>query len=175
MLKTGALSDKTHRRHLLPGSRNYRHLPRLCSKQPRFRYLWSEGGCPPSRTPPDPCEAPLPADSQPYPGFSPLCGAAVGEAFSANRCLLENLKLWVGGQILTVLWIMSASIIMQSFTYILDINIVLKYSRVLNAIYMLPFSPLLLLWQYAPTSQSHWRLADHFNTHFHWGGLCYFI
>lgn len=60
----------------------------------------------------------------------PLIGAAVGEAFSANRCLLQNLKLGVGGQILAVLRIMSASIITQSFTCILDINIVLKYPRI---------------------------------------------
>lgn len=122
-----------------------------------------QGGCWPSWSPaPDIYEGPIPDSSPPCPGLPPLYEAAVGEAFSANRCLLENLKLWVGGQILTVLWIMSALIIMQSFTYILDINIVLKYSRVLNAIYMLRFFPLLLFYLLQLTECLHITLINIF-------------
>ena len=138
----------------------------------------SEEGCPatPSRCPgPETHEGRPPVSSPPSPRLLPLYGAAVGKAFSENRCLLENLKLRVGGQILAVLWNMSASIIMQSFTYILDINVVLKYSQVLDAIYMLWSFPLLLLWQYALASQSHWMPTHHFNKYLYQGEVCYFI
>ena len=147
----------------------------LSHLEPEQYYI---AGCPamPSWSPgPKTHEGHPPVSSPPSPRLLLLYGAAVGKALSENRCLLENLKLQVGGQILAVLWNMSTSIIMQSFTYILDINVVLKYSQVLDAIYMLWSFPLLLLWQYSLASQSHWMPTHHFNKYFYQGEVWYFI